>query len=59
MLKDLYQVIVQTDDVALQMINQIFDRIQLANKVERGDVYVDTNAQHNRMIGTLPAEGEM
>lgn len=41
MLKDLYQVIVQTDVGALKRINQNFGRLQLANKLEGGDVYVD------------------
>lgn len=45
MLKDLFQAIVQTDVGALKRINQIFDRLLLANKLERGDVYVIQNAQ--------------
>lgn len=49
MLKDLYQAIVQIDVGALMRINQIFDRLQLANKLERGDVYVDTKCTgHNK-----------
>lgn len=45
MQRDSFQVMVQTDDLALKRINQIFDRFQLAKKVEGGMYMLVQNAQ--------------